>query len=125
MFDDFKNLLESGIHSDIILVVKGKEFPVHKAILSARSPVFAAMFEHEDTKEANEGKVEITDILDDVFQELLNYTYTSRIPIKEQLTPELLSAADKVCQLKYRYVSYYCTISQIMQRCFAESTVRG
>ncbi|XP_044736264.1 speckle-type POZ protein-like isoform X2 [Chrysoperla carnea] len=48
LLDDFSMLFESKKFCDFTLTVDGgKEFQVHKNILAARSPVFAAMFEHE------------------------------------------------------------------------------
>jgi hypothetical protein len=43
---------------DIVLVCCKKEFPVHRYMLAARSPVFKAMFSHEETMEGQQGKVE-------------------------------------------------------------------
>lgn len=46
--EDFGALFESQKFSDVTLaVIPGKEYQAHKAVLAARSPVFAAMFEHE------------------------------------------------------------------------------
>ena len=38
--DDFQTLLDNPVYSDVTLVCAQREFPVHKAILSARSKVF-------------------------------------------------------------------------------------
>ena len=46
--------------SDLIVVCQDKTFRVHRTFLTSRSAVFAAMLAH-DTKEANEGKIEIPD----------------------------------------------------------------
>lgn len=46
--EDLGALFESQKFSDVTLaVIPGKEYQAHKAVLAARSPVFAAMFEHE------------------------------------------------------------------------------
>ena len=104
-------LLESGTLSDFTVVVgKGdkkeqqQQIPVHKALLAARSPVFAAMFRHEDTKEAQESQVVITDVRAEVFKDLLQHLYTGVKPKCGRLTTELLTLADKVfgfCVLFY------------------------
>lgn len=46
---DIKALLDTGAHSDVVMMIEDEkvEIPVHKAILSARSPVFKAMFHHD------------------------------------------------------------------------------
>lgn len=49
--DMMAKALLSKEYSDISLVCKGKNFPCHKAILAARSDVFAAMFSHKETAE--------------------------------------------------------------------------
>lgn len=93
--DDMQALLDSGKFSDVKLVVGGKEFPAHKAILSARSSVFQAMFD-QPPKESQDNRIEITDIEGEVFQELLRYIYTLRTPALERFDAQLLATADKV-----------------------------
>ena len=77
------------------MVVEGKEFRVHKAILGAQSPVFAAMFEHE-TKEQVENRVEIPDMSSDVFEHLLRFIYSGKVPEMDKVALDLLSVADQV-----------------------------
>lgn len=64
--------------------------------MSARSPVFAAMFDHP-TKENLSDVVDIPDIEPEVFEEVLRYIYTNRVPSlrMEATAVELLAAADK------------------------------
>jgi len=63
-------LLESGAHSDVKLLVEGSEIAAHKAILCAGSPVFKAMFEHK-MSESLEGKAVIDEVSLPMFKELL------------------------------------------------------
>lgn len=98
--EDLSHLFESQKFSDVILVGGvgvngGKEFYAHKAILAARSPVFAAMFEHEMEEKKN-NKVDITDMDHDVLREMLRFIYTGKAPFIEKMDAELLAAADKV-----------------------------
>ena len=88
------------------MIAGGKEFQVHKAILSVNSPVFAAMFDHSDTKEAREGKVEIPDVAVEVAEELLRYIYTGQIPTMAENALELFMVADKVCYKNYLVCNY-------------------
>ena len=92
----------------------GKVFPCHKLVLSARSPVFKAMFESK-MKESVSGKVTIEDIKPEIMNEMLHFIYTSRIAKKNimvEFAIELLAAADKyqlealkdTCQDKIRSV---------------------
>ena len=68
----------------------------HVSILVARSPVFAAMFNH-DLQESKTGQVVITDIQRDVFYQLLHYLYSGRTstPMTEITAKLLFAAADK------------------------------
>jgi len=91
---DLSNLLTSANMSDVCLVAGKKEFPCHKLILSARSPVFAAMFAH-DTTEANQGRVDITDIEPEVCEQMLKYIYSGKHFDLEPYAQELFIAADK------------------------------
>ncbi|KOB75925.1 Speckle-type poz protein, partial [Operophtera brumata] len=59
--DDLGALFDNERFSDVTLAVGGREFQAHKAILAARSPVFAAMFEHE-MEERKRNRVDITDV---------------------------------------------------------------
>ncbi|XP_064472257.1 speckle-type POZ protein-like isoform X2 [Ornithodoros turicata] len=92
--DDLGHLFESQKFSDVILSVNGREFYAHKAILAARSPVFAAMFEHE-MEEKKQNRVEITDMDHEVLREMLRFIYTGRAPSLERMADDLLAAADK------------------------------
>src|SRR5690606_1785927 len=94
---DLQNLLEKkGFQSDVIFVVGKKKFALHKAILAARSPVFAAMFAN-DLEKKKQNKVNIPDISVEVFEELIRFIYTGDlVPSMEQFAFELFIAADKV-----------------------------
>ncbi|XP_065204308.1 speckle-type POZ protein B-like [Planococcus citri] len=80
--------------SDVTISVKNKNYPVHKAILAARSSVFRAMFK-SNMRESQKNHITVTDIDQDVFQEMLHYIYTGKTKNLEVLAFELLPAADK------------------------------
>ena len=69
-------------------------FFAHKAVLAARSPVFAKMFEH-DLQESATDIVTVTDIDPEVFKELLTYIYTGQAPNIRTLAGALLNSAEK------------------------------
>ncbi|XP_055341791.1 uncharacterized protein LOC129590539 [Paramacrobiotus metropolitanus] len=72
---DLEALLISGRFTDCILVSSDhKAFPVHRAILAALSPVFAATFQHELTEKLT-GVCRLGDIDGDLLETLLRYTY--------------------------------------------------
>lgn len=93
--EDLLGLFESQKFSDVILSVSGREYYAHKAILAARSPVFAAMFEHE-MEEKKQNRVEITDMEHDVLKEMLKFIYSGKVSLLEKMADDLLAAADKV-----------------------------
>ncbi|KAH9630642.1 hypothetical protein HF086_007066 [Spodoptera exigua] len=59
-----------------------------------RSPVFAAMFEHE-MEERKRNRVDITDVDHEVLREMLRFIYTGRAPNLDKMADDLLAAADK------------------------------
>eukprot|EP00731_Ephydatia_muelleri_P032707 Em0024g251a len=61
---------------------------------ATRSPVFSAMFEHE-MEESRKNHVEISDLDQEVMQEMLAYIYTGKAPNLKKMADSLLSAADK------------------------------
>lgn len=91
---DFQSLLLCQNTSDVDIIIGKKTFPSHKMILSARCPVFSAMFA-SPTKENISSEIEITDIEEDVFEELLYFIYTGRSPKQNDLAENLYIAADK------------------------------
>ncbi|XP_044020628.1 speckle-type POZ protein B-like [Aphidius gifuensis] len=93
--DTYAELLKSGISSDVIIKVKTKSFKAIKGILVAHSPVFSAMFNHDEVKENTENKVIVEDIDEDVFEQLLYYMYTGEVKNIQDMPMDLLIAADK------------------------------
>ena len=63
-------------------------------ILAARSPVFAAMLQH-DMKEAAENRVIIDGIEPDIIQALLRFIYTDQVDLTVDNAAALLSAANR------------------------------
>ncbi|XP_046449356.1 BTB/POZ and MATH domain-containing protein 1-like isoform X2 [Daphnia pulex] len=68
----------------------------HSHILVARSPVFAAMFQHE-MKETKTGQVSIQDIQPGIFKQMLHFIYSVQlsVPLTETTAQRLFEAADK------------------------------
>ncbi|XP_005178110.1 protein roadkill-like isoform X2 [Musca domestica] len=92
--EDLGNLFDNEKFSDVTLAVGGREFQAHKAILAARSDVFAAMFEHE-MEERKLNRVAITDVDHEVLKEMLRFIYTGKAPNLDKMADDLLAAADK------------------------------
>ena len=100
--DDMASLMQDGASSDVTLVAGRKELKAHKLILSARSPVFARMFQH-NTRESITNTVTITDITAEVLEAMLQFIYTDDCAIlqksadsSDDVIRELLIAADKI-----------------------------
>uniref|UniRef100_A0A0D9XHB6 BTB domain-containing protein n=1 Tax=Leersia perrieri TaxID=77586 RepID=A0A0D9XHB6_9ORYZ len=97
-------LLRRGTGSDVTLVVSGKSFAVHKAILASRSQFFMAMF-FGQMKEKSMRRIEINDDMDAaVFGAMLGFIYTDLVPELDGnqqqqngviLAQHLLAAADR------------------------------
>src|SRR5699024_1582460 len=96
---DLKTLLENRMHSDVTFTIGGTEVKAHKAILSARSPVFAAKFEQPNATETEEGKVTVKGVQAGAFVEFLSYLYTGYLPERKPISDNLLILADKVVNL--------------------------
>ncbi|XP_065204073.1 speckle-type POZ protein-like [Planococcus citri] len=92
---DFERIRIDEQPSDMTNIsVKGKNYPVHKDILADRSSVFDAMFK-SDTQESRENHIIITDIEQNIFEEMLRYIYTGKTENLNGLAYELLPVADK------------------------------
>ncbi|KAH9383171.1 hypothetical protein HPB48_023997 [Haemaphysalis longicornis] len=91
---NLNDLFENQKFSDVTLNVGGREIKAHRNILAARSPVFAAMFDH-DIREKAQSRVDITDVDYDTTLEMLRFIYTGRTPRTDGMADNLLVAADK------------------------------
>ena len=89
-------LFEDPTLSDLAFEVEGEFIIAHSIIVAARSPVLAAMFQH-DFSERHARVVIVQDTKALVFKQLLRYIYTGKAPDigKEDIARDLLVAADK------------------------------
>ncbi|XP_057321132.1 speckle-type POZ protein-like [Microplitis mediator] len=94
MAHDYTELYNTKMSSDVIIDVRNTEFPAHKIILMARSPVLAAMFSH-DMIEKKENKISIPDVTPEIFEKVLKYIYTDEVTDLDADAKRLLEAADK------------------------------
>nr|XP_015910427.1 TD and POZ domain-containing protein 3 [Parasteatoda tepidariorum] len=93
LMNDMQSLLQSGDFSDVRLHCGSDVFRAHKNILSARSPVFAAMFLNP-MRESHQDFVEIQGMEPSILRKMLEYIYSSKTePLNATLACELLSAA--------------------------------
>lgn len=94
LINDFHSLYDTHMGSDVTLITGDGEVRAHKAILMARSPVFAAMF-NADMREKNADRVTITDVPCKVLREVLRFIYTGKGPDQDQINIDLYLAAVK------------------------------
>lgn len=98
--DKYKALLDDSKHTDVTINVGDKQLRAHKAILAAKSSVFAAMF-NSDMLESNNSSVNIVDYSYEAVKEMLTFMYTGMLQFVDdekdsKLLPlRLLVAADK------------------------------
>lgn len=76
----FKDLFNSQLGADISFVVNGRGMKAHKAILSAKSPVFSIMLPSK-MKEKDMGQIPIPEIYSDIFYCLLRFLYTEQVEL--------------------------------------------
>jgi hypothetical protein len=97
---DFSQAVLRKVHSlrchrklcDVVLRAGGREIPTHRAVLSACSSYFLAMFTHE-LLESGQEVVEIKDMDPDILSSLVDFAYTGLITVTVENVQEVLSAA--------------------------------
>lgn len=89
-------IFENAEFSDIRLVCQQeRSFRCHRAILSAWSPVFKAMFSHSEMAEGRTNEVVIQDIKPPVMEALLKFMYCGHLQCELGDELDLLAAAQK------------------------------
>ena len=87
------NLLEelfaSRAQPSIVFVVEGKEFPVHTAVLSLRSPIFKGLFARDL---GGATRLEIRDMVQADFEEMLRVIHTGETKAVTEMTNNLIAA---------------------------------
>lgn len=78
MSENFKSLFSSKGNCDTTVHVQDKEYKAHRAVLIARSSVFAAMFQHETTEKLT-GIINISDCDPESFEKFLEFLYTGKL----------------------------------------------
>jgi len=107
-----KRILERKLNCDVVIKVDKAEFPAHMAILSANSPVFAAMFQ-TDMVEMNTGVVKIEDMSAKAVDAMLHFLYyrnMEKIETNVDIALEILRAADKydIPDMKFTVTAFLC-----------------
>jgi len=89
-----KNIIGNKESSDVTINCDDKEFYCHQSVLSARSPVFRAMFQTK-MKEKETGSIDIEEYPSEVVKKMLFYVYSGIVPDVDKWGKELLNIAEK------------------------------
>jgi BTB/POZ domain len=93
LISDLNTLMDDKTNCDLQITVKKQKIDAHRSILTARSPVFAAMLKH-DMSEKMTNSVTISDIDAPVFTKMLQFMYTGDCDVGTS-AEDLYAAADK------------------------------
>ncbi|XP_060117437.1 kelch repeat and BTB domain-containing protein 4 [Heteronotia binoei] len=88
-----KLCLEDELFADVTISVEGKEFQLHRLVLSAQSCFFRSMFT-SNLKEAHNRVIELQDISESVFQLLVDYIYHGTVKLRAEDLQETYEVAD-------------------------------
>ncbi|CAH1773133.1 unnamed protein product [Owenia fusiformis] len=97
-----KMFLNKPLLADIIFIVEGTKVFAHKAVVTTRCEVLAAMFSGHfvETSKGSCTQVEIGGTSLATFLALLEYLYTDHSPIEENDSIEILVLANQYCQTR-------------------------
>ncbi|XP_068172258.1 POZ-, AT hook-, and zinc finger-containing protein 1 isoform X2 [Antennarius striatus] len=84
---------DGGRFCDVILRVGEESFPAHKAVLAACSEYFESVFSRQADGDGDAKELEMHTISPKVFKDVLDFAYTSRIVVRLECFPELMTAA--------------------------------
>ncbi|XP_029947186.1 POZ-, AT hook-, and zinc finger-containing protein 1 isoform X1 [Salarias fasciatus] len=84
---------DGGRFCDVILRVGEESFPAHKAVLAACSEYFESVFDRQAEGDGDAKELEMHTISPKVFKDILDFAYTSRIVVRLECFPELMTAA--------------------------------
>uniref|UniRef100_A0A3Q3FC55 POZ/BTB and AT hook containing zinc finger 1 n=1 Tax=Kryptolebias marmoratus TaxID=37003 RepID=A0A3Q3FC55_KRYMA len=84
---------DGGRFCDVILRVGEESFPAHKAVLAACSEYFESVFGRSTEADGDARELEMHTISPKVFKDILDFAYTSRIVVRLECFPELMTAA--------------------------------
>ncbi|WVZ92075.1 hypothetical protein U9M48_038169 [Paspalum notatum var. saurae] len=86
-------LLDGTDASDVSFLVDGEKFPVHRAVLAARSPVFKAQL-LGSMADAKMSSITMQDIAPATFRAMLRFIYTDACPMDAELISDSLTLSE-------------------------------
>lgn len=93
ILQNMRTLQQSALFTDIVIEVDEQRFPAHRALLSASSSYFKAMFAGGLVERGKE-VVRLHSITPETFASLLDFIYTGKIQLNSDNVQKLLAAAD-------------------------------
>ena len=93
MMEDLRKAFKGKNSLDVTVNCEDNSFECNKYMMTARSPVFKAMFKH-DTNENQTNVVNLKDIEPKVLEAMILYIHTGETPNINNIAKELLVAAD-------------------------------
>lgn len=102
--------LEDGLFADVTITVDGKEFHLHRLVLSAQSSFFRSMFT-SNLKESYNRSIELKDVSANVFQLLIGYIYHGTIKLRVEELQDTYEMADM-----YHLTSLFEECSRFLSR---------
>lgn len=119
--------LEDGLFADVTITVDGKEFHLHRLVLSAQSSFFRSMFT-SNLKESHNRCIELKDVSAAVFQLLVDYIYHGTIKLRVEELQDTYEMAD-MYQLTAlfeecsRFLSRTVEVKNCLQVCWCSARV--
>lgn len=90
------SLLHKGRHSDVTLVAEGKQFKVHRCIMTELCPHLESILYNKNAKET----IKFPQLSAVLLEEIVSFIYTGKILRLENL-PEIATLAKNVRILKF------------------------
>jgi len=87
-------LRKSGQLTDAVVVAEHHSFPIHRAILSACSPYFRALFTN-DLFSTDRKRVVIPGVTAEAMKAIIDFAYTRKVDVRPDNVEVLLPAADQ------------------------------
>ncbi|XP_006903843.1 PREDICTED: LOW QUALITY PROTEIN: kelch repeat and BTB (POZ) domain containing 4 [Elephantulus edwardii] len=105
-----KLCLEEELFADVTISVEGREFQLHRLVLSAQSCFFRSMFT-SNLKEAHNRVIVLQDISESVFQLLVDYIYHGTVKLRADELQEIYEVSDM-----YQLTSLFEECSRFLAR---------
>lgn len=105
-----KLCLEEELFADVTISVEGREFQLHRLVLSAQSCFFRSMFT-SNLKEAHNRVIILQDVSESVFQLLVDYIYHGTVKLRAEELQEIYEVSDM-----YQLTSLFEECSRFLAR---------